>query len=988
MNKMQRKINVFFGLLLTLTTLINQVAAQVTVTSSDSLSCTTPCTVLEAHLVGDSPTPTGISVDDIYSGVLPIGFTFNYYGVDYTSVVIGPNGTVCFDLTLAGAYDPWPISAALLGNTSKLNNICGPWCDIDISTPDGGTITYSLTGVAPNRKYIVTFCNDRMFSCTDQITSTQIILYETTNNIEVHVATKPICATWNSGRAIIGVQNATGTAATVAPGRDFPASYVCTDEAWRFVQDASGTSYTVSSIPYAPIPFASSSIYWYNETTGAYLGTGLTQTVCPTSTTTYKAGALGCADTSFGYYTVSPAPFFTVSLSSTDPSMCEVCDGTITVSGFTPGLLDTIDYEMGGVPQPTVYAVANAAGEVTITGLCDGTYDNFVGRQGICASVPAGPITLSNPGITISGFTPTAQSICGACDGEIIVNGLYPSHAFTLNYNYNGVPQPPISTITTATGNILLSGLCEGVYDNFVASYSGCTTPPAGPVSLFGPPPPAAIITNVVHPSQCGFCDGSLTLRAVAPFSSDTINYSFNGSPQPPFITSALGDSTIYLPGLCSGIYSAMTIKIGRCVTNVLGMEELIDPPLTASFDTTLRLGCNGDTVFFHNGSSSTGALHYVWNFGDGNTDTASNPYHVYGEGTFHVSLLATNHSCYDSATMDFTLGHPLTSTFSNSPSLLCQHEAVTFTNESVGATGYLWSFGNGATSTVSDPSYTYNNSGKYTISLVASNDIPCYDTAYASVQVDTISGIRMQLTDTVFCAGTYITMTGEFAELGSTGVTWDFGDGQIMDNVNPVHHAYGGKKQYTITARAHYRACPEIETSRTVTVFPQPTIELGPDTSICKGSSAITLSDKNNSTNPVASWVWNTGETTSSINIVAPGVYRATVNIDNCHATDSILVSSDCYVDIPNVFTPNGDGVNDYFFPRQLLSRGLIVFRMSVFNRWGQLIFESNSLNGAGWDGKLNGTDQPEGVYVYSIEAEFKDGQREHHKGNVTLMR
>jgi len=49
----------------------------------------------------------------------------------------------------------------------------------------------------------------------------------------------------------------------------------------------------------------------------------------------------------------------------------------------------------------------------------------------------------------------------------------------------------------------------------------------------------------------------------------------------------------------------------------------------------------------------------------------------------------------------------------------------------------------------------------------------------------------------------------------------------------------------------------------------------------------------------------------------------------------------------------------------------------MEIYNRWGQLVFETTSLDGAGWDGKFNGTEQPEGVFVYSIDAKFKDGQK-----------
>lgn len=1074
---MKQKIS-YSGIVLMVMLLLAGVraGAQVTVTSSDSLSCTVPCTTLSALLVGDSPTPSGIAIDDIYSGVLPIGFTFNFYGTPYTDLVIGPNGTLCFDLTLAGAYDPWPITAVLLGNPSKLNNICGPWCDIDISIPGGGTITYSLTGIAPFRKYIVTFCNDAMFSCTTQRTSTQIILYETTNIIECHIATKPICAAWNSGRAIIGVQNATGTAATVAPGRDFPLAYTCTNEAWRFTPDATVSSYAVSSIAYAPVPYATSFIHWYNATTGAYLGTGLTQTVCPTVPTTYKAGALGCADTSFGYYTVIPSPTFTLSLTSTNPSRCGVCDGTITVGGFTPGLSDTITYELGGVPQPTIIATASAAGTVVITGLCPGTYSNFVGRQGICASPPAGPVvltyppismtvtvtnpsrcglcdgsvnitglypdhaytlnydynsvpqtpisittdatgsytlagrcagvysniiasfgvcitpaagpvTIANPPITMT-VTPIDQSICGACDGVLVLSGLYPGYSFTVNYDYNGVPHAPIATVSDGAGSITLTGLCEGVYSNIVASFGVCITAPAGPFNLAGPPPPPGNLISFTHPTQCGFCDGTIRLKAVIPYSSDTVFYSLNSVPQPPIITTAMGDSSIFLPGLCEGTYSNFSVKIAHCTTTIFGSAVLDAPPLTAAFDTTFRLGCKGDSVFFHNNSTSAGPLHYVWNFGDGNSDTAANPVHVYGAGTYTVSLLATNHACYDTAELVITLGHPLESIFTRTPAIICQNEAVTFTNTSVGATGYKWLYGNGATDTSSNPVYVYNNSGVYTTQLIVADNIPCYDTSYAIVEVDTISGLNIQVTDSVFCAGTYVTLTGLFAALGNTGITWSFGDGATIENVNPVYHSFGPEGVYTVTANAHYRACPEINTTRIVTAFAQPVIDLGRDTSICKGSEAITLSDKLNATNPAATWLWSTGQRSKTISIGAPGVYYATVTVNSCKASDSIKVENDCYIDIPNVFTPNGDGINDYFFPRQLLSKGLIMFKMSVFNRWGQVIFESTSLNGSGWDGRLNDQEQPVGVYVYTIDAEFKDGQKEHHQGNVTLMR
>ena len=263
--------------------------AQISIT--DTGHCTS--TTLAATILGETPINAGIAVDDIYSNALPIGFTFDFYGTPATGLVIGDNGNLSFNLSLASSADPWQISAPLLGNTSVLNCICGAWCDVYALA--GGTITYSTIGVAPNRKFVVDYCHTDMYNPTDcpgQYLTSQIILYETTNIIEVHIRNHTVCPGWNSGYAIVGVQNATGSAATAAPGRDFPSTWTATNEAWRFTPTSS-TSYSVSSITYSPIPYSGSTIIWINTSTSTAIGSGATIVVTPTVTTTYEAYATG-----------------------------------------------------------------------------------------------------------------------------------------------------------------------------------------------------------------------------------------------------------------------------------------------------------------------------------------------------------------------------------------------------------------------------------------------------------------------------------------------------------------------------------------------------------------------------------------------------------------------------------------------------------------------------------------------------------------------
>ena len=406
--------------------------SQVTVTSSDSINCTNLCTTLTANISGAIPTDAGIVVDDYYSGILPIGFTFNFYGNNYTNLLMGPNGTVCFNTALANAYTSWTINAVLLGNTTVKNSICGPWCDIDIT--NGGTMTYSLSGTAPYRKYTITFCGDNMFFCTTQKTSSQIILYETTNVVEVHITSKPLCTTWNGGYAIVGVQNAAGTAATAAPGRNYPLTYTCSNEAWRFTPNVGLTSYSVTSIPYAPVPYTTSTIYWYNATTNAFLGTGTTINVCPTTTTTYKAGALGCSDTSFGYYTVVPSgPVAPV----TGPTA--VCMGqTATLSDATAGgVWSSSNTGIATINASTGVITSVSAGTVTITYTaagCNRTYTFTVNPK------PTAPTT-------------TPQTFCqGTAAGVLSAAGTNLTwYGPGVTGGYTTAPTPSTTTAGTAT---------------------------------------------------------------------------------------------------------------------------------------------------------------------------------------------------------------------------------------------------------------------------------------------------------------------------------------------------------------------------------------------------------------------------------------------------------------------------------------------------------------------------------------------------------
>ncbi len=93
--------------------------------------------------------------------------------------------------------------------------------------------------------------------------------------------------------------------------------------------------------------------------------------------------------------------------------------------------------------------------------------------------------------------------------------------------------------------------------------------------------------------------------------------------------------------------------------------------------------------------------------------------------------------------------------------------------------------------------------------------------------------------------------------------------------------------------------------------------------------------------------------------------------------------VTPTMYIYVPNSFTPNGDGLNDLFFVQ---GEAIQTFTMQVFNRWGDLIFESNDVN-SGWDGKFNGKLVPQGAYVYKLSASSVTGRRTTKEGTINVL-
>lgn len=125
--------------------------------------------------------------------------------------------------------------------------------------------------------------------------------------------------------------------------------------------------------------------------------------------------------------------------------------------------------------------------------------------------------------------------------------------------------------------------------------------------------------------------------------------------------------------------------------------------------------------------------------------------------------------------------------------------------------------------------------------------------------------------------------------------------------------------------------------------------------------------------------------------------VYTVLINTpdDACDITKTIYVNEvidncDPIIDIPNAFSPNGDGFNDNLV---IVGAAIVGFEIRIYNRWGELVYQSTDVGvinnaGLGWDGKLNNEDQEMGTYVYQLSATGGSGKTIQLQGNITLVR
>jgi gliding motility-associated-like protein len=298
---------------------------------------------------------------------------------------------------------------------------------------------------------------------------------------------------------------------------------------------------------------------------------------------------------------------------------------------------------------------------------------------------------------------------------------------------------------------------------------------------------------NLSNTHLCAPYTTSFSLNTNVSSAVVAYNWSFGNGQN----STAANPSTTYTnPGTYT-ISLSYTLANGCSYTKQKTIVIITTP--TASFTASPSTICVGNSVSFTNTSSV--ATTYTWYFGDGNfSNSINNITHTYVDtGYFTVTLLASNGDCVDTAKqINVVYVNPPKALFTFTLNSCSDRKTIAFTNNSIGATSYLWNFGDGGTSTLTNPIHTYASNGTYQVILKAMNSITgCIH--YDTLSVD-IFNLNAQFNGTINACKQVICNYSANTNPNYSNYTWYWGDGTYSSNSNNSnYHAYANTGIYSI---------------------------------------------------------------------------------------------------------------------------------------------------------------------------------------------
>ncbi len=837
--------------------------------NSVTLNCSTPCATLNvtpsvnlqattsysvsavtyapfSYTTGTTATFAGAGwssgTDDSYGDIVNLPFNFCFFGTSYNKIVIGTNGNICFNaVALANAYDPYSISGPLPGSncTATENAIMGVWNDTYVG---GGNIKYATYGTAPCRQFVISWNAVDLFLpgtyCDGNTTTSQIVLYESSNFIDINIGRRAPCAAWNSGYSVCGIENNAGSVFYCPPGEN-GTTYSATNLSWRFTPTGATSGWTYNWV--AP--------------GGASAGTGATVVVCPTVNTVYTVTGTSVACTGV---TVSTTASVTVTSAASPitgtPSMC---------IGATTSLSDPT---AGGTWSSTPASVATVSPTGVVSGLSGGTATiSYALPSGCIATmvvtvspipVISGPtnvcsgssitLTSSVPGLTWS-VSNTAIATIGATTG--VLTGITPgvetiycpplgtgctaTYTVTINpvANITGTASLCMGTTTTLTSSVVggtwLSGStgvatvsASGVVDGISAgtatiSYTtpgGCLTKRIVTVN------PVALITGVT-----ALCAGGTTTLSNAVTGGTWLS----GNTAIATITPTTGVVSGIAPGT-----SIITYTTAFGCTSTTTVTVIILSGITGN-----QVLCQGSTTTLFDGGGGG-----VWSSGNPGVATigaASGVVAGISAGTANITYTAGGSGCYTTTTVTVNALPAIPVVTNNSP-ICADSTLMLFATDATTGINYKWTGPASFLSILQNltiPNAQSGNGGIYNL-LITNTTTGCTSTGSTTVVIKPTPAPPSLSALPIPCNGGTLTLSAN----GAAGATYSWSGPAAYSSTSQNNNipAVLGTSNGTYTVIATLNGCPSLPATVVATITPNPAAPIVHDTSYCQFYTGI----------------------------------------------------------------------------------------------------------------------------------------------------
>ncbi len=533
-----------------------------------------------------------------------------------------------------------------------------------------------------------------------------------------------------------------------------------------------------------------------------------------------------------------------------------------------------------------------------------------------------------------------------------------------------------------------------------------------------GPDIDFTIDRSVICPGQCvELTDMSTSNGTITAWNWDLPGGQAEGETMPGMSTQQNPVVCYDTPGTYNITLSATDEEGPSAITKTI--QITVDPctgPPDAGIGASETDICAGDCVDFQ--SQSLGLVEeYLWVFQgieDVNdiTSTEQNPSVVCypNPGVYDVTLTVSNSNgevdsqvFTDFITVNSCINPPVPRIEVGSDTI-CAGKCVDYFSVStgIGISAWEWNF-QGAdigsqTSTLENPTnICYSQGGTFDVSLkvtgaAGDSTIIFQDAIVVETTSDCRPTIEPMIPDTI-CAGDCATFEAIFADADSVRWTFQGGNPATSTAFSPGLVCFNEVGNYMIMIEAWNPSGAAFPVIEEIFVGERPPLNAGPDLTINSGA-VIQLTASLGGLTPIGDFLWQPFElvddftaqtvTTSPLESTTFIVYYQEPL--GCQANDTIKVNVN-YVEavgVPSAFTPNGDGVNDQL---RVLGQGIARMNFKVFNRYGQLVFETDDQS-EGWDGRKNGKELNPGTFAYTLEVNFAEGASQVFKGNVTLVR